>query len=179
MTLRYLIRLGLVLYLVSALVFLHELMREIFGIGFYRSTWIVHEITELAVLVGFVIGGLFIWRGHRLVQARNGEVERLLSAARGEFSAMIQTQFDQWGLSAAERDIALLTAKGLTVAEIAQARSTSQGTVKSQNSTIYKKAGVSNRTQLVVALIDELLISPEPVELPAPGAASKKNPEPV
>ena len=45
------------------------------------------------------------------------------------------------------------------IAEIAALRETSEGTVKSQNSAIYRKAGVKTRTQLVGALIEELLIS--------------------
>ncbi|MCA0044062.1 helix-turn-helix transcriptional regulator [Celeribacter litoreus] len=157
-------RIGIVSYAVSALAFCHELMREILGVGLYRSSWVVHEFTELATLFGFVIGGVLIWASHRKMRSRNAEVENLLRAAQGEFSAMVQAQFERWGLSQAEQDIALLTAKGLTVAEIAEVRATSLGTVKSQNNAIYKKAGVSNRTQLVVALIDELLVNPDTSE---------------
>ena len=46
----------------------------------------------------------------------------------------------------------------LSVAEIADLRNTSQGTVKSQNSSIYRKAEVKTRTQLLGVLIDELLV---------------------
>ena len=71
---------------------------------------------------------------------------------------MLNLQFDRWELSNAERDVAMLTVKGLSVAEIAELRKTSQGTIKSQNNAIYRKADVKSRTQLVGALIDELLI---------------------
>ncbi|MEY8100064.1 helix-turn-helix transcriptional regulator, partial [Falsihalocynthiibacter sp. S25ZX9] len=87
-----------------------------------------------------------------------------LRAAQGEFFAMVNLQFDRWGLSKAERDIALLTTKGLSVAEIADLRNTTQGTVKSQNNSIYRKAKVNSRTQLLGALIDELFIE-DPIKM--------------
>ena len=74
---------------------------------------------------------------------------------------MLHALFAHWSLTEAEEDIALLTDKGLTVAEIAEARNTSPGTVKSQNNAIYRKAGVKNRTQLVGAVVEELLEGPD------------------
>ncbi|AXI48987.1 hypothetical protein C1J03_19195 [Sulfitobacter sp. SK012] len=71
---------------------------------------------------------------------------------------MLGLQFDRWGLSEAERDVALLTVKGMTVDEIAELRGTSSGTIKSQNNAIYRKANVKSRTQLLGSLIEELLI---------------------
>ncbi|MBT2130866.1 helix-turn-helix transcriptional regulator [Aliiroseovarius lamellibrachiae] len=150
-------RIGAVLFALSAGVFILELFGEVTGIWLIRADWFIHEVTELATLVGFIIGGVFIYRAQLMLSQRNEDVEFRLRAARGEFNAMVQQQFEKWQLSTAERDVALLTVKGLTLAEIADARSTSQGTVKSQNNAIYRKAGVKNRTQLLGALIDELL----------------------
>ncbi|SEW09779.1 regulatory protein, luxR family [Aliiroseovarius sediminilitoris] len=154
-------RIGVAIYILSALAFLEELVGEITGFYLLNSGWIVHEMVELATLVGFIIGGLLLWYSHRVLHARNAEVERLLRAAKGEFTAMLQALFAQWSLTEAEQDIALLTVRGMTVAEIAEARNTSQGTVKSQNNAIYRKAGVKNRTQLVGAVVEELLVGPD------------------
>ncbi len=60
-------------------------------------------------------------------------------------------------MSEAEKDIALLTIKGMTISEIADIRQRKQSTIKTQSSSIYKKAGVSSRAQLVSLLIEELL----------------------
>ena len=54
-------------------------------------------------------------------------------------------RFDDWALTPAERDVALFALKGLSLAEIARLRSTSQGTVKAQTNAIYRKAGVTGR----------------------------------
>jgi DNA-binding CsgD family transcriptional regulator len=68
--------------------------------------------------------------------------------------------FEDWGLTAAERDVALFALKGLSIAEIADLRQTSQGTVKAQTNAIYRKAGVSGRPQLLSLFVDELMDSP-------------------
>ncbi len=60
------------------------------------------------------------------------------------------------GLSAAEADIALLAAKGLSRAEIASCRGASTETVNSQLKSLYQKADVRREGQLV-ALINKLL----------------------
>ena len=151
-------KVGGALYAASALAFLSELIGEISGYYLFSASWIVHEVIAIVTLFGFIIGGLLIWRGNHLILQRHKEVERLLRSAQGEFFEMLNLQFDRWGLSTAERDVALLTVKGLSVSEIAELRSTSQGTIKSQNNSIYRKAKVKSRTQLLGALIDELLV---------------------
>ena len=152
-----LFKVGGLIYLVSALGFLAQLFGEITGYYLLSGSWLVHELVSLATLLGFTTGALLIWLSHRQLQRRNQEIERLLRSAQGEFFAMLCMQFERWGLSTAEKDIAMLTIKGLSVAEIAEMRSTTQGTVKSQNSSIYRKAAVKTRTQLLGVLIEELL----------------------
>ena len=149
---------GAVLYAVSALIFLAELMGEITGVYLLSSSWLVHEITALVTLFGFILGGLMIWRGYAAINLRNREVEQTLRSARGEFFEMLSLQFDRWDLTEAERDVAMPTVKGMSVAEIADIRNTTQGTIKSQNNAIYRKAQVKGRTQLLGVLIDELLV---------------------
>lgn len=149
---------GVALYAASALAFLTELIGEISGYYLFSASWLVHEIIAVATFFGFLIGGVLIWHNYKEILLRHKEIERLLRSAQGEFFEMLNLQFDRWGLSEAERDVALLTVKGMTVDEIAALRGTSSGTIKSQNNSIYKKAKVKNRTQLLGSLIDELLI---------------------
>lgn len=61
------------------------------------------------------------------------------------------------GLTPAERDVALFALKGFSLAEIAAFRATSEGTVKAQTNAIYRKAGVSGRTQLLSLFVDDLI----------------------
>jgi DNA-binding CsgD family transcriptional regulator len=70
---------------------------------------------------------------------------------------VLEERFAEWQLTPAERDVALFSIKGLSTAEIAQIRTTSEGTVKAQTNAIYRKAGVSGRPQLLSLFIDELM----------------------
>lgn len=149
---------GIAIYAASASAFLSELIGEITGFYLFSASWVVHEIIAIITLVGFVVGGLLIWRSYNLFLLRHEEIKRHLRMARGEFFEMLNLQFDRWALSPAEKDVALLTVKGMTVGEIAHLRNTSEGTIKSQNNSIYKKANVKSRTQLLGVLIEELLI---------------------
>ncbi|MGV6840360.1 MAG: helix-turn-helix transcriptional regulator [Planktomarina sp.] len=151
-----------VIYTMAALAYASEVFGEITGYRLYRYTWEVHELIEMVTLLGFALGGYIMWLSHKQLDSRNKEVEQLLRAAQGEFYTMVERRFDHWGFTDAEKDIARMTVKGLTVGEIAKIRETSEGTVKSQNNAIYRKAGVKNRTQLLGDLIEELLFADSP-----------------
>jgi DNA-binding CsgD family transcriptional regulator len=64
------------------------------------------------------------------------------------FGAAVDREFAKWGLTEAERDVALLLLRGLSHKEIAQERHTSEGTVRQQSLAIYRKAGLSGRSNL-------------------------------
>ena len=149
---------GVVIYVASALVFLSELIGEISGYYLFTASWLAHEIIAIVTFFGFLTGGLLIWHNYRLTQRNYREMQQVLRSAQGEFFEMLNLQFDRWELSEAERDVALLTVKGMSVNEIAELRNTSVGTIKSQNNSIYRKADVKSRTQLLGKLIDQLLV---------------------
>jgi hypothetical protein len=124
------------LYAISALAFLSELIGGIPGYYMFSASWLAHEVIALVTALGFITGGFLIWHGNRLILRRHEEIEQLLRSAQGEFFEMLNLQYDRWQLSAAERDVALLTVKGLSVSEIADLPSTSLGTITSQNNSI-------------------------------------------
>lgn len=98
-----------------------------------------------------------------LIRAQNlrvRDMQRQLGVAQGAFAQIIETQFDEWKLSSAERDVAMLSLKGLSIAEIAGLRQTKEGTIKAQSAAIYRKAGVSGRLQLLSFFVEELLSEP-------------------
>ncbi|SIO31812.1 regulatory protein, luxR family [Vannielia litorea] len=63
-------------------------------------------------------------------------------------------------LTPAERDVALFAMKGVSTAEIAVLRNTSEGTVKARTAAIYRKAGVTGRPQLMSHFIEDLMGGP-------------------
>lgn len=73
------------------------------------------------------------------------ETQAELQRHRHEYIKIIQRQFDDWGLTASEKDVAMLLLKGLSFEEIAAVRKTKEKTVRQQASNIYKKSDINGR----------------------------------
>lgn len=117
----------------------------------------MHPLTEIAAVIALLIGSALGLRQLRLLIRRNDRVENQLRAARGAFGELMKESFARWGLTPSERDVALLSIKGLSVAEIAAMRATQTGTVKAQCAAVYRKAGVNSRAELLSLFIDDLM----------------------
>ncbi len=125
----------------------------------------------VGLVLGLVLGALALRQAFREKQA----VEERLRRASAAFMDLLEERFAEWGLTAAERDVALFAIKGMSTAEIAQLRTTSEGTVKAQTNAIYRKAGVSGRPQLLSLFIDDLMREDGAIRpAPDPGFASAK-----
>ena len=154
---------------ICAVFFVYDILSSVVGFGTGPIAWQVRELLEigaaLGLLLGIVLGGLAL---RRTIEARK-RAERKLQIASAAFMDVLEDRFADWGLTPAERDVALFAIKGLSTAEIAGLRATSEGTVKAQTNAIYRKAGVNGRSQLLSLFIDDLMTSgPEPGREPAP-----------
>ena len=115
------------------------------------------DVLEFAVVAALVLGATFIAGEIRALLRRQKSLEDQVMAASGAFQELLEQHFADWGLTASERDVALMAIKGLSIAEIAELRQTAQGTVKAQCNKIYAKAEVSGRPQLLSLFIEELM----------------------
>ena len=79
---------------------------------------------------------------------------RTLLAGLGE---AIDGQFSRWNLTEAEREVALLLLKGLSVKEVAAVRATAERTIRAQAQSIYSKAGLTGRAALSAFFLEDLL----------------------
>ncbi|RPH96195.1 MAG: helix-turn-helix transcriptional regulator [Lysobacterales bacterium] len=77
-------------------------------------------------------------------------------------SLAIQHQFEEWKLTAAESEVALLLLKGLSLKEIAALRATSERTVREQARSVYRKADLGGRSALSAWFLEDLLLPPAP-----------------
>ncbi|QQM31394.1 helix-turn-helix transcriptional regulator [Martelella lutilitoris] len=116
-----------------------------------------HSIIEALIAVTLVAGIFLAGWQLRLTLERMYAQEKALDTARGDFIRIIDTQFDDWGLTPAEREVGLLALKGLDISEIARLRGAAQGTVRAQMTRIYAKAGVSGRAQFAAWFVEDLL----------------------
>lgn len=91
---------------------------------------------------------------HESARLWREEAENLL---RG-LGASIDRQFGRWGLSAAEKEVALLLLKGLAHREIARARGISEATARQQATAVYRKAGLAGRNDLAAFFLEDLAL---------------------
>ena len=154
----------LVVQIVCAVFFLANILTSV--TGFAPINWQFSELIELGAALGLMLGvGLGAVLLRRTLH-QNRRMATRLRVASGAFMQVLDERFTAWGLTPAERDVALFAIKGLSTAEIARMRATSEGTVKAQTNAIYRKAGVTGRPQLLSLFIDDLM--GEPFVAPAP-----------
>ena len=72
-------------------------------------------------------------------------------------SKAINTQLDDWKLSASEKEIAFMLLKGLSLREIAQIRGTNEKTARAQATSIYQKSNLNGRADLAAFFLEDLL----------------------
>lgn len=137
----------------------------------------LHWSLELSVALLSAAGAIALWSRMRAARRTASGLRRDLAASRADaeqwrreadtalrgLGAAIDRQFDHWKLSAAEREIALLLLKGLSLKEIADARQTSERTVRQQALGIYRKAGLAGRAELSAFFLEDLLLPSTPV----------------
>lgn len=73
-------------------------------------------------------------------------------------SSAIDEQLCKWGLTAAEKEVAFLLLKGLSLKEVASVRHTTEKTARVQSMAIYAKAGLSSRSELSAFFLEDLLV---------------------
>ena len=86
-------------------------------------------------------------------------------------------QFQDWGMTAAEREIGLLILKGLSHKEIAVLRATTEPTVRQQAQSIYRKAKLPGKTAFCAYFLEDLFTlddGPAGLDATASGAVADK-----
>jgi DNA-binding CsgD family transcriptional regulator len=174
---RHLVDLVVVLAIASMLVV--DLVADSAG------TSVLHVVLEVGATGAAVAAATALvlrWvAARRTLERRVGELdERLRSASadaerwRGEaqqalagLGAAIDRQCDHWQLTLAERAVALLLLKGLSMKEVADARGTAERTARQQALAVYRKAGLGGRAELSAFFLEDLLL---PSAKPSPPA---------
>ncbi len=142
---------------ICALFFVSDIVLTVLEVRSSPVSWQTRELLEIGAAVGLILGVVLGWIAYRRSQRRVRAAEESLRLVQSAFKDHLEERFTAWGLTPAERDVALFSIKGMSLAEIAELRNTSDGTVKAQSNAIYRKAGVSGRPQLLSLFIEDLM----------------------
>ncbi|MBI2893839.1 MAG: LuxR family transcriptional regulator [Deltaproteobacteria bacterium] len=136
------------------------------------GTEIGHAAVELFVFALAGGGAALLWRAARRARREARRLRQDLTRALAEsehfrkesrealegLGVAIDRQFERWALTPAEREVALLLLKGLSLKEVADARSTSERTARQQALGVYRKSGLSGRAELAAFFLEDLLL---------------------
>lgn len=154
----------LALQAICAVFFVSDIALGVFGLRAAPIAWQTQELLELGAALGLLLGLLLGAVALARTRRRSAAMEARLRAASGAFMEVLDDRFTLWGLTPAERDVALFVVKGFSTAEIAELRQTAAGTVKAQTNAIYRKSGTTGRAQLISLFVEELMAGGLPPE---------------
>ena len=131
-----------------------------------------HLILESVALVISLVGVVGTALQLRNAVAQTRELQRDLDGTRADLTrwrgeaqellqglgAAIDQQFRRWDLTSAECEVALLILKGLSYKEAAEARGTTERTVRHQALSIYRKAKLKGRAEMAAFFLEDLLL---------------------
>ena len=131
-----------------------------------------HVIFETLMIAGALVMATTLWLGwwksaqsvdalRRSLAERSVERDAWRSSAEHALEGLsraLDRQFDVWGLTRAEREIALLLLKGHSHKAIAKHTERSAQTVRQHAAMVYKKAGLTGRAELAAFFLEDLML---------------------
>ncbi len=131
-----------------------------------------HVLVEGIIGLVAVVGVFYLLRGTVALRRRLEREKEDFSVFRREADAWraesrkyvdglakaIDQQLSKWGLTVAEKEVAFLLLKGLSLKEIAETRETTEKTARVQSMAIYSKARISGRSELSAFFLEDLLL---------------------
>jgi DNA-binding CsgD family transcriptional regulator len=141
--------------------------------------WTVHVLAELTLVVVSLGAAFWLASGwyralHHLrslaAEVAERRAERDAWKARAArvldgLAAAMAEQFEQWALTPAERETALMLLKGYSHKRIGKLTGRSERTVRQHAVAVYRKSGLAGRSELSAFFLEDLLL---PATAPAP-----------
>lgn len=94
-----------------------------------------------------------------MANSKNAELKSELKKQAFGLANAIDSQFADWNLTSAEKEVGFLLLKGFSSKEISQLRSTAEKTVNVQVQSIYNKSQLHSRTEFSAYFLEDLLPS--------------------
>lgn len=136
-------------------------------IGLKVPMWHIVQESSLVVLSALGAVLLIMHMRHKskslkhlssdLIEARN-QITTLngkIGAERKRYASVIKEQFDEWGLTEGEQQVAMFLLKGLSLKEISAVRETKEATVRQQASSVYAKSTLVGRHEFSAWFLED------------------------
>jgi len=131
-----------------------------------------HVLYELALILGGLTTTAVLWTRWARAERSLSTTRRALHERRAErdawrasaekalhgLAAAIDDQLARWGLTPAERDVALLLLKGKSHKAIAYETGRSERTIRQHAVTVYQKSGLAGRAELAAFFLEGLVM---------------------
>ena len=139
----------------------------------WRSAHVLFELTLMTTSLAFAI---YLWRGWWRAERSAAELRTSLLRRQAELKAerdawrasaqssleglgrAMERQFDAWGLTPTEREVALLLLKGYGHKQAAALTGRSERTTRQHAVSVYQKSGLSGRAELAAFFLEDLLL---------------------
>lgn len=145
--------------LISTFFFLYVIISDLFMTQWFIIPWGIQELLEVFSAIGMLLGVVMSLLLIYFLGTRANRLDGQVRAVAGDFQKFVEKQFDQWQLTQTERHVAILVMKGFSNSEISRMRGTTESTVKSQLTSIFRKTGLTSRQQLTTHMIEDILDS--------------------
>lgn len=123
----------------------------------YTKDEAIHLFFETCAVVALFLGILSVLQYTKVLSEQAAKANKSLAALKVDFDNFVQQQFTQWGLTEAEKDVALLLLRGMSTSDIADLRSSTTGTVKVQSHKVFGKSGVTSRVEFMSLFMEEFI----------------------
>lgn len=131
-----------------------------------------HVLYELLLIVAALATTAALWHQWTRAERRLAVTRHALDVRQAErdawrasaeralqgLGAAIDAQLVRWGLTATEREIALLLLKGRSHKEIAYSSGRSERTVRQHAVAVYQKSGLAGRAELAAFFLEGLML---------------------
>lgn len=143
-----------------------------------------HVIFEASLILGALTMAVLLWVGWWRAERAAAELRTSLEEKTSERDAWrssaqkaldglgeaIHAQFQEWELSEAEGEVALLLLKGHSHKSVAKLTGRSPQTARQHASAVYRKSGLGGRAELAAFFLEDLMLPSPPTELRTAGS---------
>lgn len=117
----------------------------------------IHSYVETVIVILLTVLFVYQIKEFKSLSYKLELSEKNVEKLKQELSVVIKEQFQSWGFTNAEKEVAWLILKGFSYNDISIIRKVSEKTINQQAGNIFKKSSAKNRHEFISGFIEDLL----------------------